>query len=522
MAEGGRGVSEVLPMPARSALRPADASGHGQPAKIVRFDPRALDRARICERIEGFLVGNSLAGAIAEARRRDPALPSAATLRRWHAAWKAGSAGALMSRRRGRQRKAYGWEARAVDLYGLRSRPAAATVAYWLRGEGYPTATNSRVLRFLRALPETVAGENSPHRAGRNYYRQNIGPYVRRDPSVLDVGLIYEGDGHTCDVYVRHPATGQPWRPELTIWIDVRSNYVAGFWFSMAESAVSTLFGLSRALLAHDHVPAAVHADPGSGFINRLLLDESLGWLSRLHIDVLTALPGNPKGKGLVEGWFRWFEERVGKRYSSFCGHCRTDDQMRRLKQSIRDGQVNLPSLPDYAAAVGEYVEAYNRTPQRGLGGAPAEIWQGLQRNPVELTEAALLRPSEKRVARRGGVEMFGRIYRAKELLLLDGRKVEVEYDLTDDRRVWINSGSRQVCEARLAQRKPWAAASRIEDFRAQRKSGRKRRLERKLQQVEAEERPVIDVEAAAYAAELAPPESAQLPERENDYADYL
>lgn len=515
-------MSEVLPMPARSVVSSAASTERREPATLVRFDPRALDRSRICELIEQLLDGHSLRGAIDELRSRNPELPSEATLRRWHAAWKAGGAGALMSARRGRQRKPYGWEARAVDLYGLPTRPAVATVAIWLRDEGYPDATNSRVLRFLRSLPETIGGENSPHRAGRNYYRQNIGPYVRRDPSVLDVGLIFQGDGHTCDVYVRHPATGRPWRPELTVWIDVRSHYVVGFWLSAAESAVSTLFGLSRALLAHDHVPAAVHVDPGSGFINRLLLDESLGWLSRLGIDPITALPGNPKGKGLIEGWFGWFEERVGKRYSSFCGHCRTDDALRRLEKSIRDGRVTAPPLHGYAAAIAEYVEAYNRTPQRGLGCAPADIWKQLERNPVEIPAAALLRPSEARVVRRGGVELFRRIYRAPELLLLDGRKVEVEYDLTDDRRVWINAGGRPVCVAQLAQRKPWVGESRIEDLRVNRKRGRVRRLEKQLQQVEAEERPVIDVEAAAYAAELAPPVTPRLPEPTDDYADYL
>ena len=511
---------QVIPMPERTAL-PAAAAAPASQAKLVRFDPRALDRARVSERIDQVLL-DSLAQAIDDVRRSDPSLPSAATLRRWYAAWKAGGAGALMDRRRGRQRKPYGWEARAVDFWSLRTRPAAATVALWLRGEGYPDATDSRVLRYLQSLPETVGGEDSPKRAGWHYYSQNIGPYARRDASAIDVGLIWEGDGHTSDVFARHPASGRHYRPELTIWIDIRSNYVAGFWLSEAESAVSTLFGLSRAMLAHDHMPAALHVDPGSGFVNRLLLDESLGWLIRLGIDVITEKTGNAKGKGLIEGWFRWFEERVGKRFSSYCGHCRTDDDIRRLERSIRDGRVTLPSLHEYAAAVEEYIGVYNRTPQRRLGCAPADIWEGLKRNPVGISEAALLRPTTERVARRGAVEMFNRVYRARELLLLQGRKVEIEYDLGDDSRVWINHDGRRVCEAELSERRAWAETSLIEDLRAKREREQLKRLRKREEEVTAKARPVIDAEAVAYAAEIAPPEQHRLPEPGDDYADYL
>ncbi len=427
-----------------------------------------------------------------------------------------------MERRRGRQRKAYGWEARAVELFGSPTRPAMAIVAYWLRGEGYPDATGSRVRRYLESLPEDVAGENSPRRAGWHYYTQNIAPYVRRDASVLDIGMIYQGDGHRTKTFVRHPRSGNPYRPELTIWIDVRGNYVTGFGLSDAESAVSTLYSLSRALTAYDHVPCAIHVDPGSGFINKLLTDESLGWLSRLGIDVITEKPGNAKGKGLVEGWFRWFEERVGKRFSSYCGRCRTDDDIRRLKKSIREGRIKLPSLTEYAAAVADYIYNYNHTYQPNLGCAPAELWAELERSPVEIPEAALLRPVEERVARRGAVEFHKRFYRAPELLLLDSRKVEVEYDLADDARVWINYKGRRVAEAELVQRRAWAAKSRIEDYRAKRERDQRKRLAKKEREIAAQARPVIDVEAVAFAAEIALPELPEPAEDERGFVDYL
>lgn len=508
------GANKIVAMPAPTAGMAAQAGAAvasptptppAAPAETIRFDPKILARARVCERLAA-LVDDGMPFAAAAAKLPDRgSLPSTSTLRRWVAAWRQGGAKSLADNRRGRQRKTYGWEARAVELYRAPTRPAAATVAHWLRGEGWPAATESRVRYYLAGLPAAIGGAESPARAGKHHHRQNRTPYVRRDPQAVDAGLIWQGDGHTCDVYVRHPASGKHFRPELTVWLDIRSHFCAGWWLAEAESAADTLYGLSRAMREHDHVPAALHVDPGSGFVNRLIGDESIGWLSRLGIDTITALPGNAKGKGLVEGFFRWFEERVGKRFSSFCGDCRTDDDLRRIEKSLRSGRVSLPSLHNFADAVDEYIDGYNAAPQRRLGCAPADIWAGRERNPVLIPEAALLRPSVSRVSRRGGVEMFGRVYRCGDLLTIaDGRPVRVEYDLADDSRVWIDFGRGRLVEAALSERKPWATESRLGDLRAKRESGRLKRLERRAAEIRAQAKPVIDAAADAAALELA------------------
>ena len=495
-------MSRVVDLPRRAG--PPAPAGERKPTAV------ALERAAWCRAIdERAGAGHALAAAIRLSADGRADAPSPSTLRRWYAAWKAGGAAALAERRRGRQRRAYGWEARAVELWDRPTRPSRATVAYWLREDGFESATASRVRRYLDSLPVTVGGEDTPGRAGRHHHRQNVRPYVARDQSVLDVGMIYQGDGHTCDVYVRHPSSGRHWRPELTVWIDVGSHYVAGWWLSEAESAVSTLHSLSVALLSHDHVPDLLHVDPGSGFVNRLMTDEAVGWLERLGIAHMTALPGNAKGKGLVEGWFRWFAERCGKRFTTFV-QGRTDRALKRMDKSIRDGRVRVPSLAEYTEAVGAYVASYNAQRQRRLGAAPADLWAALERNPVELPEAALMRPGIERRVRRGTVTLFSRQYRHERLALVDGRDVLVEYDLRDAARVWVYHGTpaKLVCEAAWVERKPWMEVSRIGDLRARRTAGRRKRLERRLAEVEAQARPAIVAEAVARAAEaLAAPE---------------
>lgn len=439
------------------------------------------------ERVRG---GVSIRAAAEWLHSAYPEGESTRTLQRWITDYCNGGIVALAPANKGRQRKDRGWEARALHLFNQPQRPSYATVALWLRQEGFESASEHLVRRYLKSVPSSVA-ETGRKRVGGHYYDQNIRPYKVRDASVLPVGLIYEGDGHTCDVYVAHPNTGRAYRPELTVWVDVRSHYVVGWWLSESESAETTLFSLSHALISLDHTPAYVHADVGSGFKARLMTDEVSGYFARFAITPIFALPGNAKGKGLIEGFFRWFEERCGKRFSTFCGHCRTDDALRHLREKTERGLVKLPSLVEYAEAVRDYFAFYNGNPQQGLGNqSPADLWTTLERTPLETPSAAVVRPREQRTVRRWSIALHGRTYRADELASYEGRSVLVEYSLHDDARVWVfDDKGRFACEAVLTEKMPWLSDSRIEEGLQRRAEGQAKRLEAKLAEVQARAR---------------------------------
>lgn len=412
---------------------------------------------------------------------------SAPTIERWLTAYQRGGLAELAPKYTGRQRKEYGWEAKAVELYARPTRPAYSTVALWLREQhGHPSATEHLVRRYLQSLPSHVT-ETSPKRLGAHYYAQNVRPHIVRDSTVLPVGSVYEGDGHCCDVYVANPATGNAYRPEITVWLDVRSHYVVGWYLSDRESANTTLFSLSHALLKHDHVPSFVHSDPGPGFVAKTIVDDETGFLARFAIKPITALPGNAKGKGLVEGFFRWFEERCGKQFETYC-QARTDDALSRMRDKIRRGELQLPTLSQYVDAITAYMDFYNRNPQPSLGAlAPCELWAQLQRVPLEIREAAVMRPRVGRTVRRWGVALHNRIYRANALAAYEGRAVKVEYDLHDDSRVWIcDAKDRRVCEAPLVEKRPWMPDSRIEEQEQKRLEGQRQRKLNDIAELEA------------------------------------
>ncbi|WP_421793951.1 Mu transposase C-terminal domain-containing protein [Hydrocarboniphaga effusa] len=420
------------------------------------------------------------------------------TLDRYIRAYTVGGLIALAPKHKGRIRKEQGWEALAMELYATPTHPAYSTVALWLREKhGFATATEHAVRRFLKSVPSNAA-ETSPKRLGKHYYQQNVKPYVLRDNTVLPVGFIYEGDGHTCDVYVADPRTGNPYRPELTVWVDVRSHYVVGWWLSESESANTTMFSLSHALLKQDHVPAMLHADVGSGYVAKTISDAQTGFLARFSIECIFALPGNAKGKGLIEGFWRWFEERCGKQFATFCGHDRTDDYLRHLTDKVKRGIIQLPTLQQYADAVRDYFDFYNRNPQKkGIGCAPRDLWAELQRVPVETPSAAVMRPREKRTVRRWGIALHNRIYRGGELAQYEGREVTVAYDLHNDMIVWVEDAKgRLICEAKLVEKHPWLPDSRIEEAQQKRLAGQQQRLENKLAEFQGRARTPISAAA--------------------------
>ena len=431
-------------------------------------------------------------------------LPGKSTLLKWWAALdnctsRAEQLLALRDERKGRQRRHEGWEARAIAHYNSPNKPCKSTVAIWLKDEGWDVST-TKVSRYLDSLPAEL-GETGIKRMGEHYYNQNLRKHKTRDTSNLPVGFVYQGDGHTCDVYVQHPNSDGHYRPELTIWIDVRSQYIVGWWLSEAESAITTVFSLSAALAAHDHVPAMIHVDPGSGFKNKVIDHEFTGYLQRFGIDSMHAIAGNAKGKGLVEGLFRWFEERVGKRFASFCGHCRTDDALSRLSDKIKRGAISIPTFDQYRHVVAKWVEWHNSTPKNALGGkAPADLWTDLEQVPLHCAPQDLMWPQTERVVRHWGVKLDNRTYQHDALRQFSGSRqgkpitVVVQYNLHDDSHVIIRDhDQRFICEAPLVDKIDWLPVSRIEEASQKRLKQQIKRHERHIEEAVRRTKPVID-----------------------------
>lgn len=455
--------------------------------KLVIAVMKLLDEKQYTLRpaIEMFIlqleVGDADVQLIKVARKlgRKGGIPSYSTLNRWVNGYNQHGLIGLVDNYKGSEREAYGWEARAVHLYSLPSKPSKSAVSRKLISEGFTSATETRVRRYLDSLPANQ-GEMSRGRLGPRLYENTQKTFKRRSTEHLPVGSCYQGDGHTLDVYLQHPAGNKPWRAELTLWIDVTSRYIAGWYVSEAESAHSTLFALSHAILSHDHIPAMLHIDNGSGFKNKMVSDDSIGFYARLGIDIMHSRPYNAKAKGQVERFFGTMERDHNKWFESYCGADMADEAIQLLLKKVKKGEAQLPTLQQWMASFTDWLNQYHNKPHDGLNGkTPCEVWATLEQHKVEPISAAIFWPRKERTVTRQAIRLDNREYIAPELIQYNNKKVIVEYSLHDDRFIRVmDTKGRWICDAGLISKQDYVPASRIEEAKQKRLVAQVKRLE--------------------------------------------
>lgn len=449
--------------------------------------------------VDGHLPDNVQTALVVIRGKKKDVCPDRATLYRWLAdfeKFKTGNTLALTKKYTGRVRKTYGWEHKAIELFQLPSKPGYADVAFWLRTDyGFDTATKSRVTRYLQTMPETL-GKQSPGRMGKKFYKHNLSPYKIRDNDVLPVGFGYEGDGHTIDAYIAHPSGKKVYRPELTIWIDVRSCYIAGWYMSDDESSISTLFALSHAMLNEDHVPAMLFLDNGSGFKSRMMADNVIGYLNRMSITPSWCIAENSKGKGLVEGFWKIFRNRHDKKFKTYCGDDMAPEINRRLTNEVERGLRTLPTYAEYLESVKKFINDYNNEPKGRLNGeTPRQLWlRDLNQVKVHIAADALVMPREIRTVKRWRIRLHGRFYGAAQLAQYNNRTVLVEYSLHRDGEIRVlDEQERLVCIAKLVGKIDRLPESRIVEAEDKRLKGQIIRIEKQLDEAKLRAQPVLE-----------------------------
>lgn len=437
-------------------------------------------------------------------------VPSLPTLKRWLGAYKKQGKAGLLPSHTGRQRVDYGWEARAIELYNIGGKPDPADVAFRLIGEGFEGVTSGKVNAYIKSLPATL-GKNSPARIGKHLHKLTKQNYRERHMDDLQVGDVYAADGHTVDCYVAHPDTGGLFRPELTVFLDLKSRYPVGWWISESESTTTTLFALSNALTTHNHTPAFIYVDVGSGYKAKLMTDEVTGFYAKFDIQPIFALPGNPHGKGWIERFFKTIRNRHDKFFDdgmAYCGDDMAPEVNRRLSTDLRSGKRKVRSLAEYIESLKAFFAQYVNTPmQKALDGkTPAEVFAGLQRVELGSPIDAVARPSLMRMVRRQSVTIDKRRYFHDSLALFDGKVVRIEYDLHDDSHVWISAeDGRFIATADITERIGVVSISRLEDQKVKRAQGQVKRLQKHMDEATARAGTVIDMDAVADRLEAQP-----------------
>ena len=353
--------------------------------------------------------------------------------------------------------------------------------------------------------------------------------YVSRDTSALSPTSIYVADGTTYDQEVAHPVHGRPFKPEITSILDVATRACVGWSAGLSESTWVVADALRRAV-GRCGVPAIFYSDRGPGYRNAAMDAPLTGIVSRLGCEHHFARPRNAQAKGNVER-FQKLWVKVAKRRETYTGAgMDREAKLLAFKTTRREialfgASRMLPDWADFVWAIEDEIHAYNHRPHRGLPkirdpqtgrqrhASPAEAWaahvaKGFEAIVPEAAELEdMFRPYEERRVSRCLVQLNTNSYFSNALEDWHGRDVVVGYDIADGQRVWIREidivdgervPGRLICTAEFEGNKrdyvPLTTLRRAEEKRF---AGRMRRAQDKIEEIEAEFRPSLMIEAA-------------------------
>lgn len=429
---------------------------------------------------------------------------SVRTIKRWRALFRVGGVAALAPRS-GRLETIPPWAPALLKQWRKPQKPSLADTVRSLHEkgglpEGMTPPSYAQARRFLTRVGEVekLRGRMRPREL------KNLRPFVRRDTSQLDPADVYTADGHTFDAEVAHPEHGRPFRPEVTLVLDVATRRAVGWSASVAESSLTVLDALRHAVTTCG-TPAILYVDNGSGYKNQLMTAPATGMMARLGCRMVHSLPYNSQARGVVERAHKTIFVQAAKTLPTFVGAA-MDPQARKIsfKRTRGDGG-GLIRWEDFLTAIQTAVDTYNRRFHRSLPKVtdptigirrhqtPLEAWESAASvgwsatMPVEPDD--LFRPQAARLVRRGEVSLFGNVYFARELEEWHGLEVHVGYDVHDAARVWVRDlEGRLICVAEVdGNRTDYFPMSFVEQARELRAEGRARRLERHLEEVREE-----------------------------------
>jgi putative transposase len=476
-------------------VRPKDQIRKDYRMRIIRWIDKTYEGGSILSKARAFdidqqngAVPDQVKQWISQAVCRAGKTVSPNTVHNWAKKLDKAGVEGLSAAYCGRSRTTWDWEAEALKRYQVPTRPGFAKVARDLQRAGHDTATEKRVERYLKSVPLL---EREKGRRSADELRKELKPFIRRSLENIEANTVWMADGHTVDVRMLHPHSRKLYRPEVTVFMDVKSRLVVGAFVSEKENQYAVMWAFSRGV-KHFGLPLFLYTDGGAGYVAKAITATGSGLLDRLGVDWLKALPYNARAKAQVERFFRFFSDDFAKGFATYCGDDMSKDHERRMvtpKAADREKvQALYPEQDEFVEQMRAWLHWYNTErihPE--LGCTPMECWQAHAGEIFQAEHEALLWPREARVVQRGEIHFNSLIYRSIELNTIDhGTEVWVEYDPWDGRKVRVLDKATEawLCDAEIDYGTPIIPTARIEQARE-----KARLRSERLQQIRMDEK---------------------------------
>jgi len=196
-----------------------------------------------------------------------------------------------------------------------------------LKNKGIPSDKSDRT---FRRFTERYKAEHYDSwvlaREGQKALKDEVAPFIRRDPSLLEVGDVLVADGHRLNFQTINPFTGKPCRAVLVGYLDWKSYNLAGYEIMLEEGVQNILSALRSSIIQLGKIPKIAYQDNGKAFRARFFtsienFEEAgfYGLFGRLGIVPVFAQPYNSRSK-IIERWFKEFSNTCERLIPSFTG----------------------------------------------------------------------------------------------------------------------------------------------------------------------------------------------------------
>ncbi len=287
-------------------------------------------------------------------------------------------------------------------------------------------------------------------REGQKALKDKVEPYIKRDPSLLEVGDVLVADGHRLNFQIINPHTGKPCRATLVGYVDWKSYDLAGYEIMVEENTQCIASALRNSIIRINNIPKIAYQDNGNALRGRFFtstesFEESglYGLFGRLGIVAVFAQPYNARAK-IIERWFKEFSDTFERLLPSFTGTSIEDKPAWMLRNEKFHKALHkeyIPTIEEIIQMIDQWLQWHRSQPCPHVKGKTiGEVFnegKGHGVDPVELDD--LMMAVKKTTITRNGIRFLNADYYDDNLHGLRD-SVIIKYSLFDLSQIKVYS----------------------------------------------------------------------------------